>query len=64
MTDGDSAEEVRHEIKNILTALKSGCYLIERSVRDGQTERVSEFVVDMRAEIERGFEAAERIRMR
>jgi len=53
---------LRHDLKNVLTALKSGCMLIESSLGKAAESEVREYLQEMRAELDRGSALLERLK--
>ena len=53
---------LRHDLKNVLTALKSGCMLIESRLGTGAESEVREYLQEMRAELEKGAALLERLK--
>ena len=55
-------DQVRHDLKNVVTALRSGCMLVERFLTSGDAASALEIVEEMRAELERASGIVERVR--
>jgi signal transduction histidine kinase len=53
---------VRHDLKNVLSAISLGCTLIERRLRPDCDPEVREFLEEMQAELHKGSAALERLR--
>ncbi len=53
---------ILHGLKNMMTALQSGCMLIESGLQPGADPNTREFLVEMRAELEKGRALLERLR--
>lgn len=61
--DSSEMADLRHDLKNVLLALKSGCLLIDARVAEAEAEgeAVREILEEMRGEIARGVELADRL---
>lgn len=53
---------IRHDLKNVITALRSGCLLIESCLQPGAEPGIRELLDDMRAELEKGQALIARLR--
>jgi signal transduction histidine kinase len=52
---------IRHDLKNMLTALRSGCMLIGSRLGESGDETARSFLEEMLATIERGSDLADRL---
>lgn len=53
---------VRHDLKNAMTALRSGCMLIESQLRPGDDQGAREILQEMRAELDKATALIGRLR--
>ncbi|MCA8971386.1 MAG: hypothetical protein KDC95_16455 [Planctomycetes bacterium] len=65
--DVNELDSIRHDLGNVLTALRSGCLLIESSLgkrsREESDSETRELIEEMRARIEAGAALVERLRV-
>lgn len=54
--------DVRHDLKNLMAALRSGCTLIASRLGSGAEPEVLEYLEEMCAELDRGSALLERLR--
>lgn len=65
MTDDQGIEElesIRHDLLNLLTALRSGCTLIEARLSKSDTQAASLLLGEVREELDKGRSIAERLK--
>ncbi|MCP3918054.1 MAG: hypothetical protein GY711_21100 [bacterium] len=60
--DKSELDDVRHGLKNVMTALASGCMLIESGLQPGAAPETREYLEEMRAELEKGRALVDRLR--
>ena len=60
--DAAGLQALRHDLKNVLTALKSGCVLIELEARPERSSKLFEVLGEMRSELDKGTELVARLR--
>jgi len=53
---------IRHDLKNVLTALRSGCLLIEKELPAEAAPRAAELLEAMREELSKGSALVDRLR--
>ena len=58
----DEIAQLRHDLKNHLTALRSGCALVLRHLEAGDVEKVRTYLAQMQKEVTEGFETVARVR--
>ena len=54
--------QLRHDLKNVMSAFSLGCNLIEKRLPPGADPTLHEFIEEMRAEAAKGVRALERWR--
>jgi nitrogen-specific signal transduction histidine kinase len=52
---------LRHDFKNHLTAMRSGCVLLERYLEVEDLDRVRSYLAQMQSELQRGFALVDRL---
>jgi hypothetical protein len=60
--DTSELESIRHDFKNVVTALRSGCALIESRLQPAAEPEVRELLDEMRAELEKSQALVARLR--
>ena len=63
MSEVSELSRIRHDLKNFLTAMRSGCLLIEAELGEDEHSSVRGILNEMRAELERGAALAEKLGM-
>lgn len=59
--DSRELEDLRHDLKNVLTACRSGCVLIASELRDREPVAL-DYLEEMRTELDKGIVLLERLR--
>ena len=55
-------DELAHGLKNMVTAVRMGCMLVQQNAERGDVEAVRQFLDEMRKELDKGGELVERLR--